>query len=97
MNISRREFLFGMVAIATGCLGCPIFDGWYADPQIRRYGDTYWVFPTRSGGGNQVPVGCCWLRVGLAKRGFAITSSGLANDARLRQVEAQQREFEAKE
>jgi beta-xylosidase len=26
----------------------PIFDGWYADPQIRRYGDTYWVFPTRS-------------------------------------------------
>ncbi|MBO7683477.1 MAG: family 43 glycosylhydrolase [Kiritimatiellae bacterium] len=26
----------------------PIFDGWYADPQIRRYGDTWWVFPTRS-------------------------------------------------
>ena len=26
----------------------PIFDGWYADPQIRRYGDEWWVFPTTS-------------------------------------------------
>jgi beta-xylosidase len=26
----------------------PIFDGWYADPQIRRFGDMYWVFPTAS-------------------------------------------------
>lgn len=26
----------------------PIFDGWYADPQVRKYGDTYWVFPTYS-------------------------------------------------
>ncbi|GEM_PF-2504714 len=26
----------------------PLFDGWYADPQIRRYGDTYWIFPTYS-------------------------------------------------
>ena len=25
-----------------------IFEGWYADPHIRRYGDTYWVFPTTS-------------------------------------------------
>ena len=33
---------------AASCFGNPIFDGWYADPQIRRYGDTYWVFPTRS-------------------------------------------------
>ena len=29
--------------------GNPIFEGWYADPQIRRYGDTWWVFPTGSG------------------------------------------------
>ena len=27
----------------------PILDGWYADPQIRRYGDGYWIFPTFSG------------------------------------------------
>jgi beta-xylosidase len=26
----------------------PLFEGWYADPQIRLYGDTYWIFPTYS-------------------------------------------------
>ncbi len=26
----------------------PIVDGWYADPQVRRFGDTWWLFPTRS-------------------------------------------------
>ena len=26
----------------------PIFEGWYADPQIRRFGDRYWIFPTYS-------------------------------------------------
>ena len=30
----------------------PILDGWYADPQIRLYGDTYWIFPTYSHGYN---------------------------------------------
>ncbi len=33
---------------ASPVLANPIFDGWYADPQIRRYGDEYWVFPTTS-------------------------------------------------
>ena len=28
----------------------PLFEGWYADPQIRLYGDTYWIFPTYSHG-----------------------------------------------
>ena len=28
----------------------PILDSWYADPQIRLYGDTYWIFPTYSHG-----------------------------------------------
>ena len=28
----------------------PLFEGWYADPQIRRYGQTYWIFPTCSQG-----------------------------------------------
>ena len=28
--------------------GNPILPGWYADPQIRRYGKTYWIFPTMS-------------------------------------------------
>ena len=26
----------------------PLFEGWYADPQIRKYGNEYWVFPTAS-------------------------------------------------
>lgn len=26
----------------------PIFEGWYADPQIRKFGNEYWVFPTVS-------------------------------------------------
>lgn len=33
---------------ALSALANPIFDGWYADPQIRRYGDEWWVFPTAS-------------------------------------------------
>ena len=36
------------VGVAAVALANPVFDGWYADPQIRRYGDTYWVFPTTS-------------------------------------------------
>lgn len=28
--------------------GNPIFEGWYADPEGIIYGDTYWIFPTRS-------------------------------------------------
>jgi beta-xylosidase len=36
-----------LLAFSSGICN-PIFDGWYADPQIRRYGDTYWVFPTAS-------------------------------------------------
>ncbi|MGN0827865.1 MAG: family 43 glycosylhydrolase [Kiritimatiellia bacterium] len=26
----------------------PCFPGWYADPQIRLYGSTYWIYPTTS-------------------------------------------------
>ena len=40
---AASETLQAAVALAN-----PVFDGWYADPQIRRYGDTYWVFPTTS-------------------------------------------------
>lgn len=28
--------------------GNPVFEGWYADPEGIIYGDTYWVYPTRS-------------------------------------------------
>lgn len=36
------------VGVAAVALANPVFDGRYADPQIRRYGDTYWIFPTTS-------------------------------------------------
>jgi hypothetical protein len=32
----------------TAVAGNPIVDGWYADPDVAVYGDTYWVFPTTS-------------------------------------------------
>lgn len=28
--------------------GNPLFAGWYADPEVIRYGDTYWIYPTFS-------------------------------------------------
>jgi beta-xylosidase len=31
----------------------PIVKGWYADPEIRVYGDTYWIYPTYSADAGQ--------------------------------------------
>lgn len=28
--------------------GNPLFDGWYADPEVVIYGDKYWIYPTYS-------------------------------------------------
>ena len=49
----RRGAVLALLAAAAilptaTALANPIFDGWYADPQIRCYGDEYWVFPTTS-------------------------------------------------
>ncbi len=51
--------LFAIILFTTACkrsqeseeinyTGNPLFDGWYADPASRVYGDTYWIFPTYS-------------------------------------------------
>ncbi|WP_367125938.1 glycoside hydrolase family 43 protein [Streptomyces phytohabitans] len=32
----------------TAEAGNPLVDGWYADPDLARYGDTYWMYPTTS-------------------------------------------------
>jgi len=29
--------------------GNPLFDGWYADPDVVQYDDLFWIFPTTSG------------------------------------------------
>lgn len=42
------EQVIRSIDAATAVAANPLFPGWYADPQIRRYGDTYWVFPTYS-------------------------------------------------
>ena len=39
---------FISVGNARAAMQNPIFDGWYADPQIRLFGGTWWVFPTTS-------------------------------------------------
>src|SRR5262245_51145443 len=33
--------------------GNPVFSGWYADPEGAVFGNTFWVFPTYSGGYGQ--------------------------------------------
>jgi beta-xylosidase len=34
----------------------PIVPGWYADPEIRRFGDRYWIYPTLSVAPNDAPA-----------------------------------------
>ncbi len=34
----------------------PIVPGWYADPEIRRFGDRYWIYPTTSEAPADVPA-----------------------------------------
>ena len=39
----------GFASVFAGTLSAnPLFEGWYADPQIRRFSDRYWIFPTYS-------------------------------------------------
>jgi len=33
--------------------GNPVFEGWYADPEIRHFGKLYWIFPTYSAAYNK--------------------------------------------
>jgi beta-xylosidase len=48
------HYLLLLAGIFSSCTdsvkmsGNPIFSGNYADPEIALFGDTYWVFPTRS-------------------------------------------------
>ena len=37
-----------LTALAAKAQKNPIIDGWYADPEGIKYGNTYWVFPTYS-------------------------------------------------
>lgn len=34
--------------LTTAEAGNPLFDGWFADPEIRVYDDVFWIFATTS-------------------------------------------------
>lgn len=34
--------------LTTAEAGNPLFDGWFADPEIRAYDDVFWIFATTS-------------------------------------------------
>ena len=46
-NLRAVFAAFSAITLSV-CAANPIFDGWYADPQMRRYGDKWWIFPTVS-------------------------------------------------
>jgi hypothetical protein len=62
----KYSFYLGFLLICTafGCTtahrgikkqnsGNPVFEGWYADPEIRYFDKQYWIFPTYSAAYNK--------------------------------------------
>jgi beta-xylosidase len=45
--LTTISFLF-LISLNLLAQKNPIVDGWYADPEGIKYGDTYWIFPTYS-------------------------------------------------
>ncbi len=52
VNLDRRSLIAGagcgLLAASAAWARNPIVDGWYADPEIRIFGDRYWIYPTFS-------------------------------------------------
>jgi beta-xylosidase len=49
MNSQMRLLLAAAATVALNAQAAnPIVKGWYADPEIRIFGDTYWMYPTYS-------------------------------------------------
>jgi len=45
----KRALLVAAAAVALNAQAAnPIVKGWYADPEIRIFGDAYWIYPTYS-------------------------------------------------
>ena len=57
MKSGFKTVCFSLAGLLAGCyLGVssmlaanPLFDGWYADPEVAIYDDTYWIYPTDGG------------------------------------------------
>ena len=48
MRSEDERTAFARLSLAKDYGTNPLFDGWYADPQIRVFGKEYWIFPTYS-------------------------------------------------
>lgn len=50
MRVGLKLLVFGAALLTGGAAVAenPIVPGWYADPEIRVFGDRYWIYPTYS-------------------------------------------------
>jgi beta-xylosidase len=50
VRVGLKSLLLGMALLSSGPAAAenPIVPGWYADPEIRVFGDRYWIYPTYS-------------------------------------------------
>ncbi len=58
MRVWLKPLALGVALLATGAASAqnPIVAGWYADPEIRVFGDRYWIYPTYSDHGETPDV-----------------------------------------
>jgi beta-xylosidase len=50
VRVWLKSLVFGAALLTGGTVAAenPIVPGWYADPEIRVFGDRYWIYPTYS-------------------------------------------------
>jgi beta-xylosidase len=58
----------GLLCASRGGARNPAFPGWYADPEIRIFGDRYWIYPTYSADTGDVAPGTTFSPTQLAQR-----------------------------
>ena len=58
MRVGLKSLLLGLALLSGGPAAAenPIVPGWYADPEIRVFGDRYWIYPTYSDHGETPDV-----------------------------------------
>ncbi len=58
MRVGLKSLILGMALLTGGTAAAenPIVPGWYADPEIRIFGDRYWIYPTYSDHGETPDV-----------------------------------------
>ncbi|WP_332819664.1 glycoside hydrolase family 43 protein [Sphingopyxis sp.] len=58
MRVGLKSLILGATLLASGTASAqnPIVPGWYADPEMRVFGDRYWIYPTYSDHGETPDV-----------------------------------------